>query len=129
MRRAILVVLLAAMSGSASAKWVSAGRTDTLTAYIDPATVRTTGHTVRVWQLYDYKSAQSSSDGKSYLSTRSRYEYDCNEKRTREILIRAHLKNMGAGKVVGTVSSPGEWNPIPPDSILETIWEIACRKR
>ena len=76
-------MLLAVMSGSAAARWDKVGHTETYTAYVNPAAIRKAGNTVKVWQLFDYKTAQSSFGVKPYLSAKSQYEYDCKTKRTR----------------------------------------------
>jgi hypothetical protein len=129
MRNAIVMMLLAVVSSSVAAEWVRVGHTESFTAYANPATLRKTGYMARMWQLFDYASVQSATDDKQYLSTRSRFEHDCNEMRTRQLAVRAHAKNMGAGKIIDSVSTTGEWKPIPPDSILQTMWETACGNR
>jgi hypothetical protein len=129
MRNTLVLILLALASGSASARWVVVGHTETFAAYADTATMRRTGNMVKMWQLYDYRTAQSSFNDKPYLSARSQYEYDCQEERTRQLQVSSYARKMGKGAAITTVASPSEWRPVPRGSILESMLEMACRKR
>ena len=68
MRKAILVMLLAGACSSAAAEvWVVVGKNEKFTAYADPATMRKEGSMVKMWNLFDYKTAQAGVAGKRYL--------------------------------------------------------------
>ena len=55
MRKAILVMLLAVVSSSASAAWVKVSISEAGTGYVDPATIRKTGDKVTMSEMTDYK--------------------------------------------------------------------------
>jgi hypothetical protein len=128
MRKAILMMLLSVVSSSALAGWVEVFRDEAVTVYADSATIRTAGNRATMWVLYDYKSVQSSNSSKPYRSSRKQSEYDCKEQKSRILSLTAHSGNMAAVDTVFSLSKPEEWEPVPPRSLAESMWKIACGK-
>jgi len=128
MRKAILMMLLAVVSGSAVAGWVEVGGNETATTYADPTTIRKAGNMVKMWQLIDYTKARGIEGIKPYLSAKAQHEYDCKQERTRTLSISLHSGNMGEGDVLGTSTDTGKWRPVSPDTLVETLLGFACGK-
>lgn len=80
MRKTLLLILLAVVSSSVSAEWVEVGGSDTenFTSYADPATIRKSDNMVMMWSLLDYDTAHVH-EGKTYLSIKAQFEYDCKD--------------------------------------------------
>jgi len=132
MRKIILMMLLAAASGSVAAEWVKvSGNDDEIaTVYVDPATVRKTGHRVTMWSLFDYKTPRVPGGPlEPYMSMRGQSEYDCKLMRSRALAISFHPKNMAQGELTYANTDPDNWRPVSPGSVAETLWKRACRKR
>jgi hypothetical protein len=129
MRNAIFMMLLAVVSSSAAAEWITAVITENITTYADPATIRRAGDMVKMWHLYDYKTVRAPDGIKPYMSIRVQAEYDCKEVRARLLSGFFHSGNMAGGEIVYIGSDPGTWTPIPPNTIMETLWKIACGRR
>jgi hypothetical protein len=127
-RKAIFVLLLAAISSSAMAEWVEVFRNEGVTAYADPTTILKTGNRARIWVLYDYQSDQSSNSSKPYRSSKRQSEYDCMEGQSRILSLTGHSGNMAEANTVFSLSEPETWAPVPPNSLGERMWKIACRK-
>jgi hypothetical protein len=123
------MMLLAAMSSSAAAKWARVAADETSTAYADSATIRRSGNMARMWSVFDHKTAVALDNGKQYLSTRAQLEYDCKEERMRGVAVSFHSKNMARGELVHSDLDPGSWGPVPPGTVNDALWKIACRKR
>jgi hypothetical protein len=128
MRNVILMLLLAASSGSALAKWVKVADDDRATFYADPAKTRKSGHFVKMWVLMDFKAPQSTRTGEKYSSTRLRGEYDCKEEQFRIIDFSNHSGDMASGETISSDSSMGKWTAIPPESFNEDMLNVACGK-
>ena len=128
MHKVILMMLLAGVSSSAMAEWVSVGSNENTMIYVDQATVKRTGNMATMWHLTDFNSAQKDM-GEKYLSTKDQNEYDCKEMRWRRRAASQHSKNMGGGKVVYSDTYTTRWKPVPPDSGVEILWKFACIKR
>ena len=128
MTRLLLITLLVLSSGPAYAEWVVVDKKEgVMTTCVDPATIRRKGDLVKVWELYDYKTIQTTGYDSS-LSNKVLSEYDCSGECTRVLAFAMYSGNMGNGKVVDVGSFEGKWSPVLPDSIGQTLWEVACGK-
>jgi hypothetical protein len=130
MSRLLMPILLLTLSvSSAWAEWTEIGGTDDgMTVYIDYATIRRTGNLVEFWRLFDLKTTQKLV-GVRFLSSKSQWQYDCLEKQEQGLAFTYFSKNMGKGVVVYSFSDPGRWEPVAPESIGETIFNIVCDKK
>jgi hypothetical protein len=121
-------ILLVLSSAPAYAEWAQVGTTDDATVYADPDTIRRKGNLVKMWILYDFKATQTVLN-KSYLSSRSQDEYDCTEDRHRALATTSFSGNTGSGKVRSSYSIKGKWEPVPPGTITQALWKVACDKQ
>lgn len=135
MRKAILMMLLAVVSRSAAAQWegwflpkgnmsewVVANTNEAITIYADT-------DMAQMWDLTDFRTGGKVLGGdKRSLSFKKEQEYDCNEQRARILYISWHSENMGAGKIIGSDRTPGDWRPVLRGTILERLWTTACGK-
>jgi hypothetical protein len=132
MRKTILMMLLAAVSSSAAAEWVEVGSDEAATVYADPATIRKEGGMATMWSLFDYKAVRvPDKPFEPYLSMRGQSEYDCKKQQARGLSASYHPGNMAKGDLTIVVySNPatGNWKPVPPGSLIETLWKFACGK-
>ncbi len=130
LKNCLIGLLLMAVSAGAMAEWTdigssSAGEVD---HYFDVSTIRKSGSTVKMWTLLDLKKARTTlTNGKSYLSAMYRYEYDCNEEKSRRLSEYVYSGNMKNGDIVGEGEyNDGKWSSIPPESVGATEFKIAC---
>jgi len=122
----VLLVLLLTASSGAWAEWIPVSGAGELTAYINPATIRRSDDRVKMWGLYDFKSAKPFGK-RQYLSMKAQSEYDCKDERSRNIFSTMTAGNMGGGETVYVSDGvPGNWTPNVPGSVGETLWKIAC---
>jgi len=127
--RLLLITLLVLSSGPAYAEWVvvAANEEAGVIHYADPDTIRRKENLVKMWELIDFKTAQTGR-GLSYLSAKFQVEYDCAEERHRLLAFLQHSNNMGRGNVVHSDSTEYNWEPIAPDTIGLRMWKFACKK-
>jgi len=128
MRKTILLVLLAIVSGSAMAEWREIGGNDKYTVYVNPKIYWKDGKTAKMWHLFDYKALRSSNCHIDYISSIMRYEYDCKQQRFRSIYLSAHSEHMGKGlsSVVQANPYPDKWEPVVPGSFGQKLFNMAC---
>jgi hypothetical protein len=124
----LFIALLVLSSRPADAAWVEVGITDEATVYADPTTIQRKGDVVKMWHLHDFKTTQTVLK-KSYLSSRSQDEYDCTADRHRALASTSFSGNMGRGNVRSSYSIKGKWEPVPPSTITQSLWKVACEKR
>lgn len=105
------------------AEWVKvAADVDEVTYYADPDTIRESGNMVKMWVMKDYKIAEKL----GVLSARSKHELDCNKKQYRNLFISLHSGHMGRGETLFIQNERGDWDEVPPDSIIGSVLDFAC---
>ena len=124
----LFIALLVLSSRPAAAEWIEVGTTDEATVYADPATIQRKGDVVKMWHLQDFKTTQTVLK-KSYVSSRSQDEYDCTGDRRRALASTSFAGNMGSGKVRSSYTIKGKWEAVPPGTITQSLWKVACEKR
>ena len=116
-RNFTLGILLAAVSASALAEvWIEISGNDDYLAYADPSSVRRDGDLVKMWSMFDYKNPQPGIPGKTYLSTRRHFEYDCKRARARALAVSSHAAREGKGDALASASVKYDWRAVVPDS-------------
>ena len=128
------MIALGLTCGSAMAEWTKAGRNSNQTYdyYVDNASIKRKGNIVKMWHLYDLKTAQADVVDKSkfHLSTKIQNEYDCSEERVRLLAFSNHTKHMGTGDTVySDYSVKDDFEAVAPDSINMALLNIACGKQ
>ena len=83
---------------------------------------------VTLWQLMDFKSTQGNRSPSRFLSTKTQMQFDCAEKRLRLLAFTEFSRNMGAGIPNDGYVDTCNWVPVEPDSMNQTLWEVACGK-
>lgn len=123
MHKAILMMLLAAVSSSASAAWVELGSNDYSTYYVDATSIRRDGDTVKMWSLLDFRKARTF-ENLPYMSLKAQGEYDCKREQLRVFSGTRQSENMGEGDAVSRISEPSEWSAVAPGGIGQAFLEI-----
>jgi hypothetical protein len=128
MRKALLMLLLATATGSATADWVKVTTKDVFTGYADPESIHKSGESVTIWHLRDYNALQAipGSSGAHYQSTKILEECDCKAGRMRILQIQGYSGNMGSGERVYTQSTPTKSEEVAVGSVNGAVWQVAC---
>ena len=132
LKNSLIGLLLMAVSAGAMAEWTKIGGGTNASSgdydnYADLSTIRKSGNTAKMWVLRDYKKAQTATNGKSYLSSMARQEYDCNEEKSSGLTIYAYSGNMKNGDIVdGVDTEENQWHSILPESTGATAFKVAC---
>mgnify|MGYP001398869334 CR=1 FL=1 len=128
MTRLLLIILIFLSSGPAYAEWILIDNDKPgMTIYVNPDTITRKGDLVKMWELFDFETAEHVADT-SHLSFKMLSEYDCTEGRKRELAMKSFSGNMGRGKVVHSYSPEGKWESVTPGSLDHVLWEFACGK-
>ena len=119
-----------ATAATAGAEWVTASgyHDPTAAVYAARSTIRRSVTLVRMWDMYDFKSARDY-NGKPYLSLKNQMEHDCKGARGRLLSTTAYSGHMGKGNVVAIDTSfSASWQPVQPGSgsPAAALANIAC---
>ena len=128
MFRAVLLMLLATASTALKAEWLEVGSNETTATYADPATISRSDDRVKMWHLIGHATARGIEGLRPYRSIKVHGEYDCKQERMRTLAISLHSGNMGEGEVVGASRETGDWRPVRPDTVVDTLRRFACWK-
>ena len=130
MKRLLLITLLVLSHGPAYAEWLLVGKgvESGMTTYADPDTIRRKGELVQMWVLFDYKTVQTNA-GKSFLSMRSQSQFDCADEFTQILSYTVFSGHMETGDILAHSDDKHQWQLVPPGSVTQTLWEVACDKQ
>lgn len=95
--------------------------------YAGRSTIRRSGSMAQMWDLWDFKSAHAL-EGKTFLSARNHYEYDCASMRRRMLSTRGFAEHMGQGATVASSNGTLVWERVDAASLFANHWHAACAK-
>ena len=128
----LTLLLLLMVSTNVFAEWTLIDNNEVTgtTAYVDFKTIRKKGNKVKIWTLIDFDMEQTLSDGRRYMSTTGRYEYDCvNETALLWEGGGQSGKMMNGKSVWGDIYRTPYKASITPESYQEIFFKIACGKK
>lgn len=120
MKRLILI-LLVCHSSLANASWTLVAESKDGKFYIDNKTIQNHNNFIRAWVKSEYHTSVN-----GMLSSRQLYEYDCKEKKTRDLSFQSFKKN-NLEDLDNSFHTPTEWKFIPPGTIHEIYLKIVCK--
>ena len=130
MRKAFLMMLMAAVSGSAAAEWTKVVNLAAGSLYYDADAIRTEGSMVRVVTLYDlFKPVVSATNSKPYASQKVLNEFDCKAELWRIVEYSWYTGKMGEGQMVESFAESYKLRPIPSGGAVEMLWKHACGRK
>lgn len=108
--------------------WVMIGENEDFTAYANRSTIRKSGSNVKMWARFDFKhhSTAIRSNGRIVMSMKNHFGFNCIEEKSITLDTTFFSKIAGYGDVISTWSNTDKWEPIPPDSTIESLWGYAC---
>ncbi|MDR4513430.1 surface-adhesin E family protein [Nitrosomonas sp.] len=128
MKKILIILILMLLSSPAWAEWTEIGEDENEGAYIvyaDLTSVQSAGGRVKMWVLYDYKGEQKAS-GTNFLSKKIRRDYNCREAGIRTLAFSLFSWNMEKGELLRSYNQPQQWERVPPGSMKEIEWKVAC---
>ncbi len=98
--------------------------------YADAATIHREGNLVTISALIDWKWMQGNRSPTRFYSTKMTKQFNCAEKRVRNLETTDFYGHMGTGEVIGGAghTSEGHWIAVEPASLNQGVWEAACGK-
>ena len=129
-RRIFMLLGLFVTFNAMAVDWQSMGLMDLGVFYIDRDTISSpesgNKHIRQVWSMLDYREPQKNALGKSYRSSRSLIEIDCENNKTKTVSLSLHAGPRLSGEVLTSEGVIGPWQSIPPDTPLVHIKKAIC---
>jgi hypothetical protein len=116
-------------SGPAYAEWVSVAKSNQAgsTVYVDPGTIRRKGDLVKMWHLFDNKTAETYR-ANSVLSIKGQNQYDCADERTRVLRIRSFLAIWEAGQWFTPTQTKASGNQLHQTVLLKSCGKLGATR-
>lgn len=128
MRQKIYLMLIAfGLCGPAYADWVKLGSGAHFNFYVDETTLTKSKDNASALVLYDYHSEQIGPSKERYRSSKTHYEYKCQEKIGRQTYLTRHYGPMGSLGPASTNSAFQVWQPVKVGTVAAYIHEFVCR--
>jgi hypothetical protein len=130
MRKLLLVLMLTFMSTNVMAEWTALKWTHEdggLTLYVDYTTIRKKDNIIKMLSLVDFEVTEKGEV--DLFSSRAQNEYDCKEKKIRQLFYALYSDSMGKGKMEHSNSEHLKWLPVRPGSMEEAMWKVACGQK
>jgi len=130
MKKLLLILMLVFMSSNVMAEWTAlkwSHEDGGLTLFVDYTTIRKEGDIVKMLSLVDFKVLEKNEV--DLYSSRAQNEYDCKEKKIRQLYYSLYSDSMGKGKMEHANSEHLNWLPVQPESMEEAMWKVACGKK
>jgi hypothetical protein len=134
---AVVALALACPAGAALAqdaageKWQSVAKTDLQEAFVNTSSIATVGGQLEARVKQNYAAAQpAAKKGKSYLSTRSLYRFDCAQRKIGMKELRAYSGADLQGEVVQKATSKDknmQWLPAEERTVFGELLDYVCR--
>jgi len=112
----------------AHAEWQKVTSTDSGIIYVDDATIKRNGPIRSFWSLLDYRTPQKAQRGAFFVSTRTHMEMDCRKEMVHILQFSMHSGPMLTGEIIDSQGVMREWQTIPPDTPLVTLFKFVCGK-
>ncbi len=118
----LLLAVFLCVSSSAHAEWTPLSKNDNQKLFVDWSTLKRVGGKSRIWTMYDILAPNKF----GARSNKMLEEADCDAGRTRVLSLSVYAGNQGAGDVLATHNSPGEWSYPAPETFQEIIFYAIC---
>ena len=115
----------------APVEWQSVAKTDSVEAFVDPASIKALGAGLEANVKQNYAQPQpAAKKGKSYLSTGNIYRFDCTQRRVGLKDLRAYEGLDLQGKVVQKATARDknvQWLDAPVRTVFGEILDFVCK--
>lgn len=127
MKRLLTAALLSLTCFTVHAEWIEITKSVTgNTYYVDPATKKRKGNIVRMWDFVVFAKPALTPDNKPYSSEKTHLAYNCDDDTFRILYIAGYPDKKGESSALFVMGTPGNWESIVPNSVLDTRLRFAC---
>jgi len=126
------LLLLAAENAIAASPWILVYTGPGMSMYLNKEGIYRTNGTTKMWRLSDHHKpipwpfGERKTSPKQILSAVSLDEYDCTERRVRNLSTANYESHMGNGRLVYATDGPAEWSYVRPGVVAVDNLKVAC---
>lgn len=130
--RKITFIILSLFSLTIHAEWSLINSSQLGNLYIDYSKTRSKAGIHRVWTLMDFAEIKidASQSAEPFLSRIAIVEYDCLNQRSSLLSLSSYAASMASGRVVASYDNrQKDWIEIPPNTLIETVFDKVCSSK
>ena len=120
-----------AQDAGAGEKWQSVAKTDNVEAFVNTSSIATVGGQLEARVKQNYAAPQpAAKKGKTYLSSRSTYRFDCAQRRIGMKELRFYASADLQGEAVGKATASDknmQWEPAEPRTVFGELLDYVCK--
>jgi hypothetical protein len=136
---AVAVVMAAVLSSGTSLaqdaataeKWQSVAKTDNVEAFVNTSSIAAVGGQLEARVKQNYAAPQpAAKKGKTYLSSRSTYRFDCAQRKIGMKELRFYAGADLQGEAVGKATAKDknmQWQPAEPRTVFGELLDYVCK--
>jgi hypothetical protein len=125
-----VAVLAAALviSGQAMADYTRYFEDDEQTSYLDRNSITRAGSEARMWTIDNYRKPQTDLPGKTFVSVKAHWVYDCAKRMSDVLVAFYHAAPMAEGQEVHAAARGAnrQWDTVDAGSVGELAFNVAC---
>jgi hypothetical protein len=122
---------LLAQDAGTGEKWQSVAKTDNVEAFVNTSSIANVGGKLEARVKQNYAAPQpAAKKGKTYLSSRSTYRFDCAQRRIGMKELRFYEGADLQGEAVGKATAKDknmEWQPAEPRTVFGELLDYVCK--
>jgi hypothetical protein len=96
--------------------------------FVSLKTIQRVADKSTTWSIINFHQTQKSAASRDYLSIKVNEEFQCSGRMFRRLAFSSHQEAMARGETVATSSKPSEWRSVPPGSVTDSLFQVACDK-
>jgi hypothetical protein len=111
---------------SNNSAWKAFGSLSHSEVFIRESAIERIGDYLKIWVLYNYHSARTSTNEELYQSATTLFQFDCQDKKTQKLNSYGHEAVNGKGRQIDLLEKNPLWVELPPNSIGMHLIEAYC---
>ena len=126
--RAVVLATTLVMSNQAMAEYTRYFEDDEQTSYLDRQSITRTGSEARMWTIDNYRKPQTDLPGKTFVSVKAHWVFDCAKRMSDVLVAFYHAAPMAEGQEVHSAArgSSRQWDTVDAGSVGELAFNVAC---
>jgi len=121
-----LASIQVASAQSNNSAWKAFGSLSHSEVFIRESAIERIGDYLKIWVLYNYHSARTSTNEELYQSATTLFQFDCQDKKTQKLNSYGHEAVNGKGRQIDLLEKNPLWVELPPNSIGMHLIEAYC---
>lgn len=126
--RVFVLTATLVMSNPAMAEYTRYFEDDEQASYLDRQSITRAGSEARMWTIDNYRKPQTDLPGKTFVSVKAHWVFDCAKRMSDVLVAFYHAAPMAEGQEVHAAARGAnrQWDTVDAGSVGELAFNVAC---